>query len=68
MAGDDIFVYLGGDQEVPMDVKHVVIDRSVKIIPLSFDVQTLATESIRTLQTTTLKTAIFVPILVPIFG
>jgi len=38
MAGDDIFVYLGGDQEVPMDVKHVVIDRSVKIIPLSFDV------------------------------
>jgi hypothetical protein len=29
----DIFVYLGGQQEVPEDVTHVRIDRSVKIIP-----------------------------------
>ena len=34
-AGDgvNIFVYLGGQQEVPADVTHVIIDRSVKIIP-----------------------------------
>ena len=32
-GGDDIFVYLGGEQEVPFDVTHVRIDRSVKIIP-----------------------------------
>ena len=30
---DDIFVYLGGDQEVPEDVTHVRVDKSVKIIP-----------------------------------
>jgi hypothetical protein len=30
---DNIFVYLGGEQEVPADVTHVIIDRSVKIIP-----------------------------------
>ncbi|KAK1737880.1 hypothetical protein QTG54_011174, partial [Skeletonema marinoi] len=32
---DDVFVYLGGEQEVPRNVRHVVIDRSVKIIPES---------------------------------
>jgi hypothetical protein len=32
-AGDDIFVYVGGEQVVPEDVTHVRIDRSVKIIP-----------------------------------
>ena len=31
--GDDVFVYLGGDQVVPQDVRHIIIDRSVKIIP-----------------------------------
>ena len=31
--GDDAFVYTGGEQVVPNDVTHVVIDRSVKIIP-----------------------------------
>jgi len=31
--GVNIFVYLGGDQEVPNDVTRVRIDRSVKIIP-----------------------------------
>eukprot|EP00985_Skeletonema_marinoi_P000882 scaffold360_cov77-Skeletonema_marinoi.AAC.7 len=31
--GDDIFIYMGGEQEVPHDVRRVVIDRSVKIIP-----------------------------------
>jgi len=30
---DNIFVYTGGEQVVPADVTHVVIDRSVKIIP-----------------------------------
>eukprot|EP00985_Skeletonema_marinoi_P011258 scaffold5329_cov126-Skeletonema_marinoi.AAC.13 len=30
---DEIFVYMGGDQVVPMDVKRVRIDKSVKIIP-----------------------------------
>eukprot|EP00985_Skeletonema_marinoi_P000883 scaffold360_cov77-Skeletonema_marinoi.AAC.8 len=30
---DDIFVYLGGDQEVPRNVRRVVIDRFVNIIP-----------------------------------
>eukprot|EP00577_Skeletonema_sp_RCC1716_P019326 CAMPEP_0113394276 /NCGR_PEP_ID=MMETSP0013_2-20120614/12403_1 /TAXON_ID=2843 ORGANISM="Skeletonema costatum, Strain 1716" /NCGR_SAMPLE_ID=MMETSP0013_2 /ASSEMBLY_ACC=CAM_ASM_000158 /LENGTH=325 /DNA_ID=CAMNT_0000278067 /DNA_START=73 /DNA_END=1050 /DNA_ORIENTATION=+ /assembly_acc=CAM_ASM_000158 len=30
---DNIFVYLGGDHIVPQDVTHVIIDRSVKIIP-----------------------------------
>jgi hypothetical protein len=30
--GGNIFVYLGGEQEVPDDVTHVRIDRSVKII------------------------------------
>jgi hypothetical protein len=30
---DNIFVYLGGEQEVPRNVTHVIIDRSVKIIP-----------------------------------
>jgi hypothetical protein len=33
VEGGDIFVYLGGEQEVPFDVTHVRIDRSVKIIP-----------------------------------
>jgi hypothetical protein len=32
-GGDTVFVYLGGEQEVPRNVTHVVIDRSVKIIP-----------------------------------
>jgi len=32
-GGDNIFVYLGGEQEVPDDVRRIVIDRSVKIIP-----------------------------------
>jgi hypothetical protein len=31
---NDIFVYLGGEQEVPGNVKHVVIDKSVTIIPV----------------------------------
>jgi len=31
-GGDNIFVYMGGEQEVPDDVTHVIIDRSVKII------------------------------------
>ena len=30
-GGDDVFVYLGGEQEVPRNVTHVIIDRSVKI-------------------------------------
>eukprot|EP00985_Skeletonema_marinoi_P013197 scaffold6520_cov140-Skeletonema_marinoi.AAC.1 len=30
---DIIFVYMGGDQEVPEDVRRVRIDKSVKIIP-----------------------------------
>ena len=30
---DEIFVYMGGDQEVPMDVRRVRIDKSVTIIP-----------------------------------
>jgi hypothetical protein len=32
-GGDNIFVYVGGEQAVPEDVTHVIIDRSVKIIP-----------------------------------
>jgi hypothetical protein len=32
--GVDIFVYLGGEQEVPRNVTHVRIDRSVKAIPM----------------------------------
>ena len=28
-----IFVYLGGDQVVPNDVTHAIVDKSVKIIP-----------------------------------
>jgi len=32
-GSDSIFVYLGGEQVVPDDVTHVIIDRSVKIIP-----------------------------------
>ena len=31
--GGDIFVYVGGEQEVPRNVTRVRIDRSVKIIP-----------------------------------
>jgi hypothetical protein len=31
-VGDNIFVYTG-EQEVPADVTHVIIDRSIKIIP-----------------------------------
>eukprot|EP00984_Skeletonema_dohrnii_P007072 scaffold2531_cov126-Skeletonema_dohrnii-CCMP3373.AAC.3 len=30
---DEIFVYMGGDQEVPNDVVRVRIDKSIKIIP-----------------------------------
>ena len=30
---DEIFVYMGGDQEVPDGVRRVRIHRSVKIIP-----------------------------------
>jgi hypothetical protein len=30
----NIFVYLGGEQDVPADVTHVIIDRSVKNIPV----------------------------------
>ena len=30
---DEIFVYMGGDQVVPDDVRRVRIDKSVKIIP-----------------------------------
>jgi len=32
-GGVNIFVYMGGEQEVPMNVIHVLIDRSVEIIP-----------------------------------
>eukprot|EP00984_Skeletonema_dohrnii_P005412 scaffold1907_cov73-Skeletonema_dohrnii-CCMP3373.AAC.3 len=32
-ADDDMFVYMGGDQVVPYDVRRVRIDKSVKIIP-----------------------------------
>eukprot|EP00984_Skeletonema_dohrnii_P009851 scaffold3797_cov91-Skeletonema_dohrnii-CCMP3373.AAC.6 len=33
-GGDDVvFVYLGGEQEVPRNVRRVIIDRSVNIIP-----------------------------------
>jgi hypothetical protein len=35
VEGVDIFVYTGGEQEVPDDVTHVRIDPSVKIIPLN---------------------------------
>ena len=31
-GGDNAFLYLGGDQVVPRDVTHVIIDRSVKVI------------------------------------
>jgi hypothetical protein len=30
---DVVFVYMGGDQEVPTDVTHVRVHKSVKIIP-----------------------------------
>ena len=30
--GEDIFVYTGGEQVVPDDVTHVIVDKSVKII------------------------------------
>ncbi len=29
---DDVFVYMGGHQEVPRDVTHVRVHKSVKII------------------------------------
>eukprot|EP00985_Skeletonema_marinoi_P004578 scaffold1985_cov82-Skeletonema_marinoi.AAC.2 len=32
-GGDNVFVYMGGEQVVPGDVTHVIIDRSVNIIP-----------------------------------
>ena len=32
--GEDIFVYTGGEQVVPRDVTHVIVDKSVKIIRL----------------------------------
>eukprot|EP00986_Skeletonema_menzelii_P014703 scaffold10041_cov94-Skeletonema_menzelii.AAC.1 len=31
--GNNVFVYMGGDQEVPRGVTHAVIDPSVKIVP-----------------------------------
>eukprot|EP00986_Skeletonema_menzelii_P004536 scaffold1552_cov151-Skeletonema_menzelii.AAC.1 len=31
--GNNIFVYMGGDQEVPDGVTHAIIDPSVKIVP-----------------------------------
>ena len=31
-GGDNVFVYMGGEQVVPGDVAHVIIDRSVKVI------------------------------------
>jgi len=34
-ADDDIFIYMGGDQVVPNNVRRVRIDKSVKIIPRS---------------------------------
>ena len=30
--GENIFVYMGGEQLVPRDVTHVIVDKSVKII------------------------------------
>jgi hypothetical protein len=30
--GENIFVYMGGEQLVPLDVTHVIVDKSVKII------------------------------------
>ena len=30
---DDVFVYTGGDQEVPFDATHAIVDPSVKMIP-----------------------------------
>jgi hypothetical protein len=30
--GEDVFVYTGGEQVVPRDVTHVIVDKSVKII------------------------------------
>ena len=33
VQGDEIFVYMGGDQVVPDDVRRVRIDKSVTIIP-----------------------------------
>ena len=30
---NDVFVYMGGDQQVPWDVTHVRVHKSVKIIP-----------------------------------
>jgi len=32
-GGDDAFIYTGGEQVVPNDVTHVIIDRSINIIP-----------------------------------
>eukprot|EP00986_Skeletonema_menzelii_P009925 scaffold4641_cov57-Skeletonema_menzelii.AAC.2 len=32
-GGDNIFVYMGGNQEVPNGVTHAIIDPSVKIVP-----------------------------------
>ena len=31
-GGDDIFVYMGGDQEVPFDITHAIIDPSVNTV------------------------------------
>ena len=31
-GGDDIFVYLGGEQEVPREITHAIIDPSVKCV------------------------------------
>eukprot|EP00984_Skeletonema_dohrnii_P012589 scaffold5126_cov70-Skeletonema_dohrnii-CCMP3373.AAC.1 len=31
--GNNVFVYLGGEQVVPADVSHVVVDGSVNVIP-----------------------------------
>lgn len=38
---DNIFVCLGGEQEIPEDVTHVIVKKSVKIIPtMAFYVRT----------------------------
>ena len=37
--GDDVFVYTGGDQEVPGDVKQVRIAESIDTIPTLYSTQ-----------------------------
>ena len=38
-ADDDVFVYMGGDQEVPQHVTHAIVDRSVDTITLGRGIQ-----------------------------